>query len=203
MGKGRPNANGDVLPDLDPEMLMSSLGRSELAGARAFVTSHQVTYPPGGPIEVEDLAVAFERVLPGGEFDISFEQEEMNWPEGLARPTTPTRDRFRVDRGVPVREPFQGRMASGPSDGQVVGRVSQRGQPMLRHPTAEEVRRDVQEWTQLEQAHNTHIASLRQEARVVRPTGTRPLESRPVDRSKIPTALERLGRPDFDDDPFT
>ena len=195
-----PNRNGDQLPDLDPGMFLSAAGRAEMAGAQMVVTNHRVAYPPGSSVEVEDLDVGFEPITSG--LDISFEQEEMDWPRDLPRPTTPSRDRFRVDRGAPVREPFAGRMASGPSGGQVVGRVGQRGQAMPRPPTAEEVRRDVQEWTQLEQAHNTHLASLRQEARVVRPVGSQPVVSRPVDRSKIPTALERLGRADFDDDPF-
>lgn len=202
-GRGRPNANGDVLPDLDPEMLMSASGRSELANAKAH--THRAAEPFYSP-QLDDDFLGGSEVMASA-FDISFEQPEEAWPADLPRPTTPSRDRFRVDRGLPSREPFNGRMASGPSDGQVVGRVGQRGQSVPRHPTAEEVRRDIQEWNRLEEAHRAYVAPPpQQEARVVattRPAGTRPLETRPVDRTKIPTALERLGRTDFEDDPFT
>lgn len=211
VANGRANRNGDVLPELDFTMFLSRSAQAEIAGAQHLGISMGTRVP----IEAadEDYFVPAQ-----GGLDISFEQPEEAWPAGLARPTTPTRDRFRVDRGAPARAPFQGRMASGPSDGEVVGRV---GAPLGRPQPVYEVgrerpvewvpgrpvvsaREEAAEWASLERAHNTHIASLRQEARVVqpRPAGTRPLESRPVDRTKIPTALERLGRVDFDDDPF-
>ena len=192
-GKGRPNANGDVLPDLDPEMLMSASGRSELAGARAHTSSFLQGSPPESePFFSPRLDEDFLSPPIAG-FDISFEQLEEAWPEGLPRPTTPSRDRFRVDRGLPAREPFNGRMAAGPSDGRVVGRVGQRGLPV---PVREIGREEPVEWIRPPQQESRVVASTR-------PAGTKPLVTRPVDRSQIPTALERLSRTDFEDDPFT
>jgi len=183
----RPNRNGDVLPDLDPLILLSATGRAEMASAQHYATQYRGNWPEDRGLVAEDPGVKFSRISPEG-FDISFEQEEVAWPVDLARPTTPTRERFRVDRGLPVREPFQGRIASGQSDGQVVGRVGQRGVALR----------------QILYDDSMELMAERQTAPRVgsHPAGTRPLESRPVDRTKIPTALERLGKVDFDDDPF-
>lgn len=205
----RPNLNGDELPDLDPNIFLDDLYR------RGLISAQTLMGDLGFPAESLTLPVRTAGRVP---LEVQFDTLEMDgtggddWPAGLARPVAPSRDRFRVDQGAPVRAPFQGRIAAGQSEGRVVGRV---GEPMGRPQPNLEIGRDAPvEWIPT-QASNRMTAVERQMAaqmedaanRTVarqRSTGSRPVTTQPapVDRSKIPTALERLGRVDFDDDPF-
>ena len=172
----RANQNGDQLPDLPVELLMSRTALAEVAGARAFADHRHRDADPFD-LNLDNLDVTFASAG-----DISFDLDDSTWPADLNRPTTPSRDRFRVDR-VPVRAPFQGRLASGPSDGEVVGRVGQRlGQPQ-----------PAQRWVD-RGSDRVVVATITPSKAPPRPTQP----SRPA-----PSALERLGSLDIGSkDPF-
>jgi len=186
-----PNRNGDQLPDLDITMFMSASARAELEGARGYNTSAHV--PVSRAVDEPSFWNTAATTVAGagsgsgsGMDDFEFSSgDDIEFP--MAQVDRP--GRFRVDRGAPTPAPWRREVSSGPSDGQVVGRLGQqRGLPQ---PVRDVPGRGYDN----------------QDARVVATTrpGTRPLTSRPspVSHAKIPTALERLGSIEIGDDPFS
>lgn len=171
----RANGNGDALPMIDMFLFLSPAGQAELAGAQATLTRYDVTYP-------EDSVLVEETPFVEESLGISFDAPEFpDYP--TARPNR--EGRFRVDHGLPAREPFAGRVASGPSDGRVVGRVGQIGREVPVYTIGQENPVDYIP----AQQHSTPLP-------VVRPLSTR--------RDPVPvrTALERLGEIEINEDPF-
>lgn len=196
-----PNMNGDVLPDLDITMFMSASARAEMEGARGFRASRGAE-----PFDKADQELnAYEEAtiwntsadVEASGLDFEFSTgDDIDLPQAAAdRP-----GRYRVDRGAPEPSPWARTVASGPSDGRVVGRVGQgvgRPQRARPEPVYEIGREEPVEWLP--------ARAPAQESRVVAVTsreGTRPLVSRPTPAAKVPTAYERLGSIEIGDDPF-
>jgi hypothetical protein len=162
---------------IDMSLFLSPAGQAELAGAQAILTKYNATYPEDSVL-VEEIPFVEESL------GISFDAPEFpDYP--TARPNRESR--FRVDHGLPVREPFAGRVASGPSDGRVVGRVGQIGRSTPVYSIGQENPVDyipAHQSTPLEVVASSRPLSTRQNPVPVR------------------TALERLGEIEISEDPF-
>ncbi len=197
----RANRNGDVLPELDLTLFMSPQARSELAAAleqsRFRPSISMGATVASAEIELtEDGGFYDETPLEGSAnpFDISFDTGE-EWASDLPRPVQGARQgSFRVDRPVEHR-PFSGRVASGPSDGVVVGRVGQPARPQMRQiERIFEVGREgsvemLPRSAPVEQVSRA-LPAPRPVARVEKPSGP------------VTPALQRLGSVKIGGDPF-
>lgn len=170
--------DGRELPELDITMLMSASALAELQGARAYSMSSKVAAEP--ELDMELL------VQEGSPFDIEFSTgEEMDLPQAPAERV----GRFRVDRGRPETPAWSRERVGGPSDGRVVGQV---GTPLGRPQPRFE--RETWEPPPRPSAQEAVVVTNRREARVLSPRPARP--------ANVPTALERLGSLEINDDPF-
>jgi hypothetical protein len=187
------------LPDLTPEMLLSPSARREYEAA---VQSQERPMYRGSVEETgsaSDWATGLDLEAPVDDFGVTFEPVDV--PDG-PRPTTSREDtRFRVDRGTPVYRRFDASMQSGPQGGpmQEVGRVG-RFPVLAERPLTRSDRRHPAE----------SVEALRQAmgGRYIEdsPEPPRPVKvEKPIDRSKLPTAYDRLTSNFLDDaeDPFS